>query len=124
MFSHYQTSTNAVDLFPRANELVLIPSKDKSSFPNLGYFKSPIPSLVPWSLLTKISIEQGDVVPAAELEAILRMAYNVRALDLDILSSILLRRILRNHDNLGTRVNQQVRIYILISFKIINVIFY
>ncbi|CAF2057908.1 unnamed protein product [Rotaria magnacalcarata] len=106
----YQMSTNAVDLFPRANELVLISSKeDKSSFPNLAYFKSPIPSLVPWSLLTKISIEEGDVVPAAELEAILRMAYNVRALDLGILSSIVLRRILRNHDNLGTRVNQQIQ---------------
>ena len=124
MFRNYQMSTNAVDLFPRANELVLISSRDKSPFPNLAYFKSPIPSLVPWLLLTKISIEEGDVVPAAELEAILRMAYNVRALDLGILSSILLRRILRNHDNLGTRVNQQVRIYILISFKIINVIFY
>ncbi|CAF4768625.1 unnamed protein product [Rotaria sp. Silwood1] len=58
--------------------------------------------------LQKISIEQGDTVPAAELEAILRMAYNVRTLDLGIKSSILLHTILHNHDNLGTRINQQL----------------
>ncbi|CAF2142199.1 unnamed protein product [Rotaria magnacalcarata] len=101
-------SINAVDLFPRVNELVLISSRDKSSFPNLAYFKSSIPSLVPLSLLPKISIEL-DGVSAAELEAILQMIYNVRALDLGILSGILLHRILRNHGNLGTRVNQHIQ---------------
>ncbi|CAF2679788.1 unnamed protein product [Rotaria sp. Silwood2] len=106
---YYQMSANAADLFPCANELLLVSYKDKNRSPNLPYFKSPTSSLIPWSLFTKISIEEGDAVRAAELETILQMAYNVYELDLGIMGSILLDKIFHNDDNLGTRINQQIQ---------------
>ncbi|CAF3979557.1 unnamed protein product, partial [Rotaria sp. Silwood2] len=67
---------------------------------------SPTSLLILWSSLIKIAIDKSDTVPTTELEAIVRMVYNVHELDLGILNDILLLKILNNHDNLGTRINQ------------------
>ncbi|CAF3791537.1 unnamed protein product [Rotaria magnacalcarata] len=56
-----QMSINAVVMFPSAKELFLT---------------------VPWSLLTKMSIDEGDIVTPTELESILRMTYNVHTLNI------------------------------------------
>jgi len=106
-------SINAVDLFPYANELFLCGYKNRSSLPQLVNCRSALSSLVLWSLLTKISTDDGNVVHATKLETILRLAYNVHKLEINDDSGILPRAILRNYDNLGTRVSQQVRISIL-----------
>ncbi|CAF5099808.1 unnamed protein product, partial [Rotaria socialis] len=60
-----------------------------------------------WSLLRKTSIDEGDVVTTAELESILRMAYNVHTLEVLEDSEFFAHAILHNIDNLGTLVNQQ-----------------
>ncbi|CAF4144115.1 unnamed protein product [Rotaria sp. Silwood2] len=103
-----QMPINAVHLFPRANELFLIDYRKETCVSELGNFRSSISSLVPWSLLTKISIDEGDVVTTAELESILRMAYNVHTLDICEESGNFSHAILYNIDNLGTRVNQEI----------------
>jgi hypothetical protein len=64
-------------------------------------------------LLTKISIADGHIVNAAKLEALLQLAYNLHTLEIQDDSGILPRAILHNYNNLGTRINQQVRISIL-----------
>ncbi len=46
-------SINAADLFPRANELFITGYKNNNYLSQLGNCRSPISSLVPWSLLTK-----------------------------------------------------------------------
>ncbi|CAF1491312.1 unnamed protein product [Rotaria sp. Silwood1] len=66
-------------------------------------------TIVPWSLLTKISIDEGDVVTTGELESILRMAYNVHTLVIRDDRGVFSHAILHNIDNLGTRVNQQIQ---------------
>jgi hypothetical protein len=113
LFRSCQISSNAVDLFPRANELFLYGYKKINFHSELGNCKNFISSLVPWSLLTKITIDEGDVVTVAGLESILRMAHNVHTLKIYDDREGLARAILRNTDNLGTRVNEQARIYIL-----------
>ncbi|CAF1380587.1 unnamed protein product [Rotaria sordida] len=77
--------------------------------------KSSISSLVPWSLLTNLSINHSDVLTPATFESILRMAYNVDTLELFDDRGILLRPILNNH-NLVTLINQQIK-----SFEIYDV---
>ena len=103
-------SINPVDLFPRANELFLRGYKEENLLPELGGCTNSISSMVPWSFLTKISIDEGDIVTAAGLELILRMAYTVHTLRINYDSGVLSRAILHNTDNLGTRVNQQVKV--------------
>src|SRR5271154_208756 len=95
LFRSCQMSIKAVDLFPRANELFLYGYKKKNRLSELGNCRSSISSLVPWSLLTKISIDEGDVVTVAGLESILRMAYNVHTLEIYDDSETLPRAILR-----------------------------
>jgi hypothetical protein len=73
--------------------------------------------MIPWSLLTKITIDEGNVVTAGVLESILRMAYNVHTLEIHDDRESLPRAILRNTDNLGTHINEQVRIFLLKQFS-------
>jgi hypothetical protein len=106
-------SVNAVDLFPRANELFVDGFIGNNYVSDLSNGGSSISSLVPWSLLTKISIDGTYHIKAAEVEAILRMAYNVHTLQTCDDDGSLSHAILHNIDNLGTRANGQVSISIL-----------
>ncbi|CAF1406593.1 unnamed protein product [Rotaria sordida] len=106
---------NPVDLFPRADTLSLRGYKKTNRVRDLGNFRSSISSLVPWSLLTNLSINHSDVLTPATFESILRMAYNVDTLELFDDRGILLRPILNNH-NLVTLINQQIK-----SFEIYDV---
>jgi hypothetical protein len=58
---------NPVDLFPRANELFLGGYKKENHLSELDSCTSSISPMVPWSLLTKISIDECDIVSAAGL---------------------------------------------------------
>ena len=113
LFRSCRIAINTVDLFPHANELFLTDYRKENCILEFDNLRSSISSLVPWSLLTKISINEGDVVTTAELESILRMAYNVHTLDIGENIGIFSDAILHNIDNLGTRVHQQVRVSIL-----------
>ncbi|CAF2115476.1 unnamed protein product [Rotaria magnacalcarata] len=108
-----QMPINGALLFPRASALLLTGHREETCVSELGNFRSSISSLVPWSLLRKTSIDEGDVVTAAELESILRMAYNVHTLEVLEDSGFFAHAILHNIDNLGTLVNQQVQTLIL-----------
>ncbi|CAF1314619.1 unnamed protein product [Rotaria sordida] len=104
-----QMSINAIDLFSRANELVLSGYKKTNHLSDLGNCRSFISSLVPWSLLTKISVDGGEVITSVRLESILCLAYNVHTLQIHDDRGILPRAILLNTDNLGTRVYYQIK---------------
>ncbi|CAM4812327.1 unnamed protein product [Rotaria magnacalcarata] len=104
-----QNSINPVDLFRNSNELLLSCYKHKHTLAALGDNNNSLASLVPWSLLTKISNDEGQIVTSAEFEAILRMTYNVHTLKLGDDNGILLRAILHNRHNLGIRVHQQIQ---------------
>ncbi|CAF3589250.1 unnamed protein product [Rotaria socialis] len=69
-----QNSINPVDLFRNYNELLLSCYKHEHTLATLGDDNNSLSSSVPWSLLTKISIDEGHIVTSAELEAILPMA--------------------------------------------------
>src|SRR5262249_17068094 len=119
-----QMSVNAVDLFPRTNELI-IEGLSNSCFSDLDNCRSSILSLVPWSLVRKISIYGTDFIKSATLEAILRMAYNVHTLEISDDTGILPRAILRSKNHLSTRANEQVSISLLKKvfpfFKLIQI---
>ncbi|CAF4189589.1 unnamed protein product [Rotaria sp. Silwood2] len=104
-----QMSINTIDLFSCANELVLSGYKKINRLADLGNCRSSISSLVPWSLLTKISVDRGDVITSVRLESILRLAYNVHTLQIYDDIGVLPRAILLNTDNLGTRVYYQIK---------------
>ena len=72
-------------------------------------------SMVPWSSLTKISICGTDFIKSSLLEAILKMAFNVRALDISDDTGRLPSMILHNKNNLGDRINKQVSIRFLMK---------
>ncbi|CAF5046962.1 unnamed protein product, partial [Rotaria magnacalcarata] len=101
------TQLNPIDLFPKANELFIEGFNGESSHHRLCNPSRSISSLVPWSLLTTIFIDGSDFISAFELEAILRMTYNVDKLRISEDNDILCSAILRDTDNLATRVNQQ-----------------
>jgi hypothetical protein len=71
--------------------------------------------MVPWSLLTKISIYGTDFIKSSLLEAILKMAFNVRILEISDDTGRLPSMILRNKNNLGDRINKQVSIRFLMK---------
>ncbi len=113
-------------LFPRANELLIEGFNGGSSHRELSKSRKPMSSFVPWSLLTKIVIDGSYFISAAELEAILRMSYNVHTLQIKEDNGSLCRAILFDTANLATRINQQVIISILIkeiSLKLIPLFF-
>ncbi|CAF4984346.1 unnamed protein product [Rotaria sp. Silwood1] len=94
---------------PVAVDGFLLPRLSRLSMSYLGNCKSSISSLVPWSLLTKISITDCNVITAAKLEPILRMAYNVHALRIYENRRISPSAVLRIYDNLGTRASEQIQ---------------
>lgn len=106
-------SVDAVDLFPCVNELFISGFNSKSCLSDLDNYRDSISPHVPWSLLKKISIDDGAIISAAELEAILQMAYNVDTLQISHDRGIINDGIFRDTDGLGTRVNRQVSISIL-----------
>jgi hypothetical protein len=110
-------STDVTNLFPRANTLSLYGYKKINRVRNLGKSGCSISSLVPWSLLTHIEINRSDVITQHTLQSLLRIAYNVHTLKIIDDRGILLRTILHNKDNFGTRINQQVRNSIFIFLR-------
>jgi hypothetical protein len=106
-----QKLVNPINLFSHANQLFINGFTGNSCHLDLGNSKSYISALVPWTQLTKIRVDIGNVISAFELEAILRMAYNVHTLQIDD-SDILSGALFSDTDNLGTRVNEQVRNFI------------
>jgi hypothetical protein len=113
--SSFPMSVNAKDLFPCANVLFLRGFKKKNCINELCDLKSSLSSLISWSSLRKISVDENNVISASRLELLLKMASNVDTLEIVDDSGILLRSILRNIDHLGTRVNEQVRNFTLKS---------
>jgi len=103
-------TNTGLNLFPHASELFISAFEKKSYLIDLGNCTSSISQLVPWSILTRISIENGTNVTAAELEAILRTAHNIDTLRISDEDGVLPRAILRNEDGLGDIVNRQVSI--------------
>ncbi|CAF1249572.1 unnamed protein product, partial [Didymodactylos carnosus] len=98
-----QMSINPVDLFPHTDELILSDTHN-NTLADLCNCKSSISS---WSLLTKILIDECNVVTGDKLEAILQMAYNVHTLHIDSFNGILSRAIFGAHENLRTHVSGQ-----------------
>ncbi|CAF4018988.1 unnamed protein product [Rotaria sp. Silwood1] len=109
---HLSVSSKSMDptgLFPRANELLIEGLNGGSSHHELSKSRKPTSSFVPWSLLTKIVIDGSYFISAAELEAILRMSYNVHTLQIKEDNGSLCRAILFDTANLATRINQQIK---------------
>ncbi|CAF0779352.1 unnamed protein product [Adineta steineri] len=104
----YEISMEAIDLFPHANELVLRACKQKNCFSEFGNCQSFISSLIPWTLIRKISIEEDVNITAIEFESILQMASHVHTLSIAGFRGYLSRAILHNQNDLGTRVNKQI----------------
>ncbi|CAF3816914.1 unnamed protein product [Rotaria sp. Silwood1] len=102
-------SMDPTGLFPRANELLIEGLNGGSSHHELSKSRKPTSSFVPWSLLTKIVIDGSYFISAAELEAILRMSYNVHTLQIKEDNGSLCRAILFDTANLATRINQQIK---------------
>ncbi|CAF4709673.1 unnamed protein product, partial [Rotaria sp. Silwood2] len=67
-------------LFLRSDELYISGDQCNECFTELSNCGSSLPSLVSWPLLKQITIDWSYSVNAAQLEAILRLAYNVDAL--------------------------------------------
>ncbi len=111
--SSFKMSMKTVDLFSHANELVISDFEDNACLSDLVNCKSSLSSLVPWSLLTKISICYCDVITASELERLLPMAYNLHTLRLVRSRRISWSALFRIYDNLGSCASEQVRISIL-----------
>ncbi|UJR07375.1 hypothetical protein I4U23_011661 [Adineta vaga] len=103
-----QMSMNAFELFSHANELVISDYGNKVCLSNIRNCKSSISLLIPWSLLTIISITNCDVITADELEPILRMAYNVHTLRIYKNRRISSSAIMRIYDNLESRASEQI----------------
>ena len=106
-----QKLVNPINLFSHANELFINGFTGKSCHLDLSNSKSYISTLVPWTQLRKIRVDAGNVIKASELEAILRMVYNVHTLQIDD-SDILPEAIFCDNDNLGTRINERVSSFI------------
>jgi len=106
-------SVDAVGLFPRVNELFINGFNSKSCLSDLDNCRDSISPHIPWSLLKKISIDDDAIISAAELKAILQMAYNVDTLQISHNEGILNDAIFRDTDGIGARVNRQVSISIL-----------
>ncbi|CAF3435581.1 unnamed protein product [Rotaria sp. Silwood2] len=104
-----QMLTDVTNLFPRANTLSLYGYKKINHIRDVGKSGCSISSLVPWSLLTHIEINHSDVITQYTLQSLLRIAYNVHTLRIINDRGILFRTILRNKDNFGTRINQQIK---------------
>ncbi|CAF4965341.1 unnamed protein product [Rotaria sp. Silwood1] len=98
-----------LDVQDDIKEKIIFNSFLKVPFANRQEQRVFIQEHIPWSLLTKISIDEGDVVTTGELESILRMAYNVHTLVIRDDRGVFSHAILHNIDNLGTRVNQQIQ---------------
>jgi len=98
-------------LFSHANELSINDFTGKSYHLDLSNCRSSISALVLWKLLTKVRVDEGNVISAAELEAILRMAYNIHTLQIDDYE-IFPGAIFHTIDYLETRISEQVGSFI------------
>ncbi|CAF2978676.1 unnamed protein product [Rotaria sp. Silwood2] len=88
-------------LFLRSDELYISGDHQcNECFTELGNCGSSLSSLVPWPLFKQITIDWSYSVNAAQLEAILRLAYNVDALVLIDDIGLLTRMILHNTDQI------------------------
>ncbi len=100
---------DATNLFSRANILSLYGYKKTNHIRDLVKSGSCISSFIPWSLISKIEINDSDVITQHTLKSLLEKAYNVDALEIVDHRGILIRTMLYNKENYGTRINQQVR---------------
>jgi hypothetical protein len=101
---------NRTNLFPHINELLI----DRPAS-RLSYFddcRSSMSRLIPWSLLTKITINGGGIMNATQLGSILRLADHVHTLELSDMTGILPHAILYNKKNLSSIINLRVKILI------------
>jgi hypothetical protein len=101
---------SGVKLFSHANELSIEVCEKKSCISDLINCRSSMSLLVPWLLLTKISIENFNTISAAQLASLLQLAYNIQTLEIFDEDGALTHALLHNEDNLGTIVNRQVSI--------------
>ena len=108
-------SVDPIDFLPNANELFTSGWK-KSYFSAISDSQSSMSSKVPWKSLRKITIDECTFISAAHLESILRMASNIDTLEMLDDREAFPRMILRNIDQLGSRINEQVNIFKRISF--------
>jgi hypothetical protein len=97
-------------LFPRVNKLSLYGYKKTNGIRELVKFGSSISSF-PWSFLKEIEIHDSDVITQHTLKSLLEIAYNVHTLYIHDPRGI--RTILYNKDNYGTRINRQVKHFLL-----------
>ncbi|CAF4552929.1 unnamed protein product, partial [Rotaria magnacalcarata] len=87
-----QISTDVTNLFPHANALSLCGYKKINRVQDLGKSGFSISS---------------DAITQHALQTLLWIAYNVHTLEIIDDRGILIRTILHNKDNFGTRINQQ-----------------
>ncbi|CAF3505339.1 unnamed protein product [Adineta steineri] len=104
-----QTTMNSSKLFRHFQEFHLDEFMYNSCFSDLTDCTSLASSMIPWSLLTKISICGTDFIKSSLLEAILKTAFNVRTLEISDDTGRLPCMILRNKNNLGNRINEQIQ---------------
>jgi hypothetical protein len=71
-----------MDLFLCNNALNITVYQRSKYLADLARGGSSISSCGPWSLITKISIDEGTFVNAAEFESILQLDYNILTLEI------------------------------------------
>jgi hypothetical protein len=109
VFRSCQILSDATNLFPHANILSLYGYKKTNCIRDLVKCEFSVSSFIPWSLISKIEINDSDVITQHTLKSLLEKAYNVDTLKIFDHRGIITRTMLYNKENYGTRINQQVR---------------
>ncbi|CAF1004592.1 unnamed protein product [Adineta steineri] len=104
-----QVSTAATNLFPHTDTLRLYGYKKTNRIRDLVKCESSVSSFIPWSLISKIEINDSEVITQHTLKSLLEKAYNVDILDIVDHRGIIIRTMLYNKENYGTRINQQIK---------------
>ncbi|CAF3769531.1 unnamed protein product [Rotaria sordida] len=111
-----QMSVNALDLFQHTDQLLLNGFVGNNYFSDLANCRSSISSLVPWTQISKVFVCGTDFIKSGTLESILRMASNVHTLEIWDVDGTLPRAILRNKNDVGTRINEQIESLKIVDF--------
>ncbi|CAF1404229.1 unnamed protein product [Rotaria sordida] len=111
-----QMSVNALDLFRHTDQLLLNGFVGNNYFSDLANCRSSISSLVPWTQISKVFVCGTDFIKSGTLESILRMASNVHTLEIWDVDGTLPRAILRNKNDVGTRINEQIESLKIVDF--------
>ena len=108
VFRSCPRSTDATHLFPHANTLSLFGYKKINCIRDLVKSEFSLSSFIPWSSISTIQINDGDVITQYTLRSLLEKASNVDTLEIFDHRGILTRTMLYNKDNYGTHIYQQV----------------